>query len=165
MERVEAGWGEDEALQVILHTQWGGRLNRPFALALAAAWEQRYGHHLEVVPDNDCIGVMLPADAAPEALLGLVDGDALDALLRAGLGRSGFFGARFREAAGRALLVTRAGPQQRLPLWVTRLRAQKLLSAVWSLPDFPILLEAWRTCLQDAFDLDALRVRDRKSVV
>jgi len=159
VERVEAGWGEDEALQVILHTQWGGRVNRPFALALAAAWEQRHGHHLEVVPANDAVGVMLPADADPQALLTLVDAGNLDELLRLGLGRSGFFGARFREAAGRALLVTRSGPQQRLPLWVTRLRAQKLLDAVWRLPDFPILLEAWRTCLQDAFDLDGLRER------
>ncbi|MEJ2668228.1 MAG: hypothetical protein P8Z81_14220 [Deinococcales bacterium] len=95
-------------------------------------------------------------------MLDLVDADNHDALRRTGLGRSGFFGARVREAAGRALLVTRAGPQQRLPLWVTRLRAQKLLSAVWSLPDFPILLEAWRTCLQDEFDLDALRQRLRE---
>jgi len=159
VERVAAAWGENETLQVILHTQWGGRVNRPFSLALASAWEQRYGHHLEVVPNNDAVGVMLPSGIEPEALLELVSEDNLETLLRAGLGRSGFFGARFREAAGRALLVTRSGPQQRLPLWVTRLRAQKLLSAVWALPDFPILLEAWRTCLQDAFDLDALRVR------
>lgn len=159
VERVEAPWGDGDALQVILHTQWGGRVNRPFALALAAAWEQRFGHQLEVVPNNDAVGVMLPSGAEPEALLGLVTEDDLDGLLRAGLGRSGFFGARFREAAGRALLVTRAGPQQRLPLWVTRLRAQKLLSAVWHLPDFPVLLETWRTCLQDAFDLDVLRAR------
>ncbi|MEJ2358894.1 MAG: DEAD/DEAH box helicase, partial [Deinococcales bacterium] len=159
VERVEAGWGEGEALQVILHTHWGGRVNRPFALALAAAWEERYGHHLEVVPGNAAVGVLLPADADPASLLELVDGERLDALLHTGLERSGFFGARFREAAGRALLVTRAGPQQRLPLWVTRLRAQKLLSAVWGTPDFPILLEAWRTCLHDAFDLPVLRER------
>ena len=162
VERVEAGWGEGEALQVVLHTQWGGRVNRPYALALAAAWELEHGHRLEVVPDNNAVGVLLAADEDPAALLELVREDALDELLHAGLERTGFFGARFREAAGRALLVTRSGPRQRLPLWVTRLRAQKLLSAVWEMPDFPILLEAWRTCLQDAFDLGALRERLRE---
>ena len=81
----------------------------------------------------------------------------LEALLRGKLEGSGFFGARFRECAGRALLLTRRKFNERLPLWVSRLRSKKLLEAVLAYPDFPILLEAWRTCLQDEFDLEALR--------
>ena len=160
LERVEGGAVErGEALQWILHTQWGGRVNRPFALALAAAWEERHGHRLEVVAGNHAVGVMLPAEADAQTLLSLLSSEDVERWLRRGLETSGFFGARFREAAGRALLVTKRGPHERLPLWVTRLRAQRLLSAVWRSPDFPVLLETWRTCLQDEFDLPALRRR------
>ena len=77
-------------------------------------------------------------------------------LLRKRLEHSGFFGARFRECAGRALLIERRRMGERLPLWMSRLKSQKLLSTVMNYPDFPILLEAWRTCLQDSFDLERL---------
>ncbi|RPI74115.1 MAG: ATP-dependent helicase, partial [Desulfobacteraceae bacterium] len=85
----------------------------------------------------------------------------LETLLRGYLEKTGLFGARFRECAGRALILTRSGPTQRMPLWLSRLRSQKLLQAVQRYADFPILLETWRTCLQDEFDLENLiRVLD-----
>ncbi len=71
---------------------------------------------------------------------------------------SGFFGARFRESAGSALLLPRASARRRTPLWLTRQRAKSLFAAVSRYDDFPLLLEAWRTCLQDEFDLANLRM-------
>ncbi len=81
----------------------------------------------------------------------------LERLLRRTLEQSGFFGAKFRENAGRALLLPRGDFKKRLPLWLNRLRSKTLLEAVRVYPDFPILLETWRTCLQDEFDLDHLK--------
>jgi ATP-dependent Lhr-like helicase len=43
-----------------------------------------------------------------------------------------------------------------MPLWLTRQRAKSLFAAVARYDDFPLLLEAWRTCLQDEFDLSSL---------
>ena len=143
--------------QVILHTGWGGAVNRPFAMALAAAWEERFGQQLEMFPADDMICLMLTGDISGAELLSLVNSARLESLLRGKLEGSGFFGARFRECAGRALLLTRRKFNERMPLWVSRLRSKKLLDAVLAYPDFPILLEAWRTCLQDEFDLEALR--------
>jgi len=143
--------------QIIIHTLWGGQVNRPFALALDAAWEERHGYRLEMYTGDDSIVLQLPHDASGDELIGLVNEGNLEALLRRRLESSGYFGARFRENAGRALLLTRRRAQERLPLWMSRLRSQKLLQAVLGLPDFPILLETWRTCLRDEFDLDALR--------
>ncbi len=77
-------------------------------------------------------------------------------LIRARLGATGYFGARFRECAGRALLLRRGGFRRRTPLWLHRLRAKELLAAVGDDPEFPILAEAWRECLATDFDLDAL---------
>ncbi|MFH1567990.1 MAG: DEAD/DEAH box helicase, partial [Gemmatimonadota bacterium] len=157
LEQVESGPGGLPGNQVILHTFWGGRVNRPFALALDAAWERRFDQRLEIYPGNDCIAIVLPHEDAGEVLLSLVTAANFESLLRQRLEGSGFFGARFRESAGRALLLARSHHNQRIPLWITRLRSQKLFDAVTRYEDFPILVEAWRTCLQDEFDLPALQ--------
>ena len=143
--------------QVILHTLWGGRINRPWGLALRAAWEEKYKYHLEIIENNDCILLLLPHEFSARELLTLVTPENIERLLRRTLETSGFFGAKFRENAGRAMLLPRADFRRRLPLWLNRLRSKKLLEAVQAYPEFPILLETWRTCLQDEFDLDQLQ--------
>ncbi len=146
-----------DSKQVILHTLWGGKVNRPFSLALAAAWEEKYGYPLEIYANNNSILLMLPHSFAPVDLFALVSPHNLEAKLRRKLESSGFFGAKFRENAGRALLLPRADFKKRMPLWLNRLRAKKLMAAVAPYADFPIMLETWRTCLQDEFDLETLR--------
>ncbi|MFC1821801.1 DEAD/DEAH box helicase [Thermodesulfobacteriota bacterium] len=156
VERVNRGPGFTPGNQVVLHTFWGGRVNRPYAMALEAAWEKRFGQRLEIYAGNDCITLLLPHDISGDELLSLVSSGRIEKLLRYKLEGSGFFGARFRECAGRALLLTRPKISERMPLWMSRLRSKKLLDAVSAYEDFPILLEAWRTCLQDEFDLEGL---------
>jgi ATP-dependent helicase Lhr and Lhr-like helicase len=156
VERVSAPQRRDAASQVILHTLWGGTVNRPFALALRAAWERRYGTPVEIMHDDACVTVAAAAIPAAGELLSLVAAGEVEALLREALLRSGFFGARFRTAAACALLLPREGFRRRTPLWLSRQRAKELLEAVGRFDDFPIVLEAWRTCLEDEFELDAL---------
>src|SRR5207244_749941 len=67
------------------------------------------------------------------------------------------FGARFRENAARALLIPRARPGKRTPLWQQRLKAQSLLEVARRYEDFPIVLETYRECLRDVLDLPGLR--------
>lgn len=145
--------------QLVLHTVWGGRVNRPFAYALAAAWRAQLGGHPEVIHGDDCITVTHPAGAEPDDPFALVPPERIEELLRKELEHTGFFGARFREAAGRALLLPRAGGRRRTPLWLNRQRAKEMLELVSEHGDFPLVLEAWRECLHDAFELDALRER------
>ena len=144
------------AIQTVIHTLWGGAVNRPLALALAAAWEEAYRHPLESYVNNDCILVNLADALHLEQLLDLVRPERLHELLRARLESTGFFGAHFRENAQRALLLPRRGFRERMPLWLNRLRSQKLLAAVSRFEDFPILLETWRDCLWREFDLETL---------
>ncbi len=159
VEITSTGPGSVPGNQVIIHTFWGGKVNRPYALALAAAWNKRHDHPIEIHPSNDCIALVLPVDIEAEALLNLVTSDTVEALLRDQLEASGFFAARFRECAGRALLITKRKFNERLPLWMSRLRSQKLFEAVAAFPDFPITLETWRSCLHDEFDLPNLIAR------
>jgi ATP-dependent Lhr-like helicase len=157
IERVSSGPGAVPGNQLILHTFWGGRVNRPFAIALDAAWEKQYGHRLEIYAGNDCIAMLLPHEISGADLLTLVSLHHLEDSIRTRLEATGFFGARFRECAGRALLITRNSIRERMPLWMNRLRSQKILDAVSRHAEFPILLEAWRTCFQDEFDMVSLR--------
>ena len=147
--------GPDREQQIVLHTMWGGRVNRPFALALEAAWRARFPGEADIHADNNAVVVQIKEDVDPALFLSLVTPANFESLLRASLEGSDFFGARFRECAGRALLLTKRSFKRRMPLWMTRLQAKKLLTATKPLADFPIVLETWRTCLKDEFDLEA----------
>ncbi len=139
------------------HTLWGGRINRPLALALEAAMQERYGTLPQVFAANESIAMLLSRDVPAGELIALVTAERVEALIRRRLPHTGYFGARFRECAGRALLLPRRRINARTPLWLSRLRARKLMEAVAERSDFPILLETWRTCLQDEFDLGTLK--------
>jgi ATP-dependent helicase Lhr and Lhr-like helicase len=147
----------NQAPQIILHTLWGNGINRPFTFALCAAWEKNYGQPLQAFYNNDGIALLLAQDVDLRQILALVTPANVESLLRASLESTGYFGARFRENAGRALLLPRANFKRRMPLWVNRLRSRKLLSSVLRYRDFPILLETWRSTLQDEFDLANLK--------
>ena len=147
--------GPDREQQLVLHTFWGGRVNRPFALALESALADRLPGVPDIHADNNAIAIQIKEMIDPGELLSLVTPANFESLLRASLESSGFFGARFRECAGRSLLLTRRNFRHRMPLWVSRQQAKKLMSAVKRLPDFPVLLETWRTCLNDEFDMAA----------
>ncbi|HTA14026.1 MAG TPA: DEAD/DEAH box helicase [Solirubrobacteraceae bacterium] len=85
------------------------------------------------------------------------DPGEVEEVVVAELGGSALFGARFRENAGRALLIPRAYPGRRTPLWQQRLKAQGLLEVARRYPDFPIVLETYRECLRDVLDLPGLQ--------
>src|SRR5204862_6460538 len=116
-------------------------------------------HELEAdaIWSDDGIVVHLPdADEAPPADLVLLEADEVEDLVVRELGGSALFGARFRENAARALLIPRAYPGKRTPLWQQRLKAQSLLEVAKDFPRFPVVLETYRECLRDVLDLPAL---------
>ncbi|MBI2299753.1 MAG: DEAD/DEAH box helicase, partial [Armatimonadetes bacterium] len=104
VELVEQPDAEPAVPQAILHTHWGRDLNRPYALALAGAWEEAYAEQLAFHADQDCIMLTPSREIGAGELLSLVAPDDLDRLLRLRLESSGLFGARFRENAARATI-------------------------------------------------------------
>src|SRR5207302_1217826 len=81
----------------------------------------------------------------------------VESLVTAALSQSSLFAARFRESAARALLLPRRFPGKRSPLWAQRKRASDLLAVASRYPSFPIILETYRECLRDVFDMPAVR--------
>ncbi|MEM9553489.1 MAG: DEAD/DEAH box helicase [Acidobacteriota bacterium] len=160
VERCRSKDGARDAVELaIVHTFWGGAVNRPLAMALEAAWEEQFDTPPRIFHDDWCLLVGLPDGVDAAEIFSLVPPDQVEMLLRSKLENTGFFGARFRVAAQAALLLPRAGFRQRTPLWLHRQRAKKLLEAVSEAGDFPIVLETWRTCLRDEFDLVNLKHR------
>lgn len=148
----------EELYQTVLHTFWGGRVNRPLSIAIRAACHSVGGlHDADIIANNDGIWISAPTPIDKHNLLDALNAENIEAFVIQGLQDSAFFAAHFREAAGRAILLPKGLPGKRKPLWMTRLRAQKLWDEIASFPDFPIAIEAWRSCLQDDFDLPHLR--------
>ena len=136
---------------------YGGRVHAAWALALSARVRDEFGLESDAIWSDDGIIVHLPdADEPPGAELVLVAPDELEELVVRELSGSALFGARFRENAARALLLPRARPGKRTPLWQQRLKAQSLLEVAKRYGQFPIVLETYRECLRDVFDLPGL---------
>ena len=137
---------------------FGGRVHAAWGLALAAKIRAEHDLEADAIWSDDGIVIHLPdADEAPPADLVLVDPDEIEDLIVAELSGSALFGARFRENASRSLLIPRAYPGKRTPLWQQRLKSQSLLEVARDFPRFPVILETYRECLQDVLDLPALR--------
>ncbi len=139
-------------------TPFGARVHAPWALALAARFRDSLGLEVQSIWSDDGIALHLPdADAPPPTDNVVISPDEIEELVVQEVGQSALFGARFRENAARALLIPRRRPDQRTPLWQQRLKAQGLLQVARRYGSFPVILETYRECLQDVFDLPALK--------
>ena len=144
--------------RVCILTPFGGRVHAPWSMALAARLRESLGLEVQSLWSDDGIALHLPdADAPPPTEELLIPPDDVEELVVQEVGQTALFGSRFRENAGRALLIPRRRPGQRTPLWQQRLKAQNLLQVARRYGSFPIVLETYRECLQDVFDLPALR--------
>ncbi|OBA63466.1 ATP-dependent helicase [Mycobacterium sp. 1100029.7] len=145
--------------RVILHSPYGLRVHGPLALAVGRRLLERYGIDEKPTASDDGIVVHLP-DTLEETPVGaelfVFDADEIDPIVTAEVGGSALFASRFRECAARALLLPRRHPGKRSPLWQQRQRAAQLLEVARKYPDFPIVLETVRECLQDVYDVPAL---------
>ncbi|MDH5281868.1 MAG: DEAD/DEAH box helicase, partial [Thermoleophilia bacterium] len=144
--------------RVCVLTPFGGRVHAPWAMALRARLRDSLDFDVQSLWSDDGIALHFPdADVPPPVADLLLDPNEIEELLLVELAQSALYGARFRENAARALLIPRHRPGHRTPLWQQRLKAQSLLQVARRYPQFPIVLETYRECLQDVFDLPALR--------
>lgn len=143
--------------RICVLTPFGSRVHAPWGIALRSVLRERWDTAVEIMWSDDGIVIRLPEaveDIDPEDII--VDPDEVRALVVAELPSTALFASRFRECAGRALLLPRRRPDRRTPLWQQRQRAADLLAVAARHPSFPILLEATRECLHDVFDLPSL---------
>ncbi len=155
--------------RVCVLTPFGSRVHAPWAMAVTGKVRAAGGPDVETMWADDGFVLRFPdTDVAPDPDLLLLDpNEATDLVVRQ-LGATALFAAKFRESAARALLLPRRRAQGRAPLWQQRKRAYDLLSVASRYPSFPMLLEAYRECLRDVFDIPAfleiLRAVEKRQV-
>jgi ATP-dependent helicase Lhr and Lhr-like helicase len=136
---------------------FGGRVHAPLATCISEKCRVDLDLEVESLWTDDGIVLRLPeSDHPPDPRQLLPQVDEVEELLIRALGSTALFAARFRECAGRALLLPRKMPGKRSPLWAQRKRAADLLAVASRYGSFPMLLETYRECLRDVFDLPAL---------
>jgi len=144
---------------LVVHAPFGSRVTGAWAMVLAAVLTHRYHLEFQYTFDDDGMLFRFPDSAQPldvNALFTLSLAEAERWLLQ-GLAVSPLFAVRFRQNAGRSLILPRSRPGKRLPLWLQRLRSADLQQTVQRYPEFPILAETYRDCLQEVFDWPALQ--------
>jgi ATP-dependent Lhr-like helicase len=135
----------------------GGRIHAPWAMAVAAKVREETGADVETLWGDDGFVVRFPdVDQPPDPSLLLPDPEEVQALVVRQLGATALFASKFRENAARSLLLPKRRPGQRAPLWQQRKRAADLLAVASRYGSFPVLLETYRECLRDFFDMPAL---------
>ncbi len=144
-------------LRICLLTPFGSRVHAPWAMAALRRLREARAGDIEAVWSDDGIVFRVPGGEAPppESLL-FPSAEEIEDMVTRELGGSSLFAARFREAGARALLLPRQHIGRRTPLWAQRKRSADLLAVASQYPSFPIVLETYRECLRDAFDLPGL---------
>jgi len=154
---VERNRDEVGDWRVCIHSPFGGKVHAPWSIAAEARIRRETGADVETIWSDDGIVFRFPeSDSPPDPALFFPGAGEVEALVTERLSETSLFAAHFREAAGRALLLPRRRPGLRQPLWRQRKRSADLLAVAARFPSFPIILETYRECLRDVFDLPGL---------
>lgn len=155
---VEACRDELGDWYVAILSPLGSRFHFALRLALEGRWRQRYGYQPQCLHlDDGLLLKVLDRDEPPLDLLEDLDPVQVQDLVLAELANSALFAIRFRQNAMRALLLPRLRPDRRAPLWLQRLKARHLLQVCRQHPQFPVVIETYRECLQDHLDVPRLQ--------
>jgi ATP-dependent Lhr-like helicase len=143
--------------RLCVHSPFGAKVHAPWAQAIELRIRERLALEVQTMVDDDGIVVRLPeADEAPAADSVLFEPEEIEDIVTDAVGGSAVFASRFRECAARALLLPRRTPGRRTPLWQQRQKSANLLQVASRYGSFPVVLETFRECLQDVFDLPGL---------
>ena len=155
---VESFLDEVGDWRVVILSPFGARVHAPWATAVGAKLRADAYEDIDMVWTDDGIVFRLPESDRPPATEELFPkSEEIEDLVVRELGTTAMFAARFRENAARALLLPRRRPGQRTPLWQQRRRSADLLKVAAKYKSFPILLETYRECLRDIFDIRGLK--------
>jgi len=142
--------------RICVLTPFGTRVHAPWCMAVTAKLRAERALEIESMWSDDGLVLRIPDSDEEIASDELLPNPAeFQQLVLQQLGSTSLFAAKFREAASRALLLPRRRAGMRTPLWQQRKRSADLLAVAARFSSFPILLETYRECIRDVFDLPA----------
>ncbi|MEN6315228.1 MAG: DEAD/DEAH box helicase [Clostridiaceae bacterium] len=149
----------DEAgdTRMIIHSPFGGRIHAPLAVLLHSKLSRLLNCRMEYVYNND--GILLHLFGYTGKLsniFSLIDRESLEDDIFELLPDAPLFNINLRYNLTRSLLVEMNGFGKRTPLWIQRLRCAEAAASVLSKPDHPTVVETYRECMNDIFDIKSL---------
>ena len=170
---AERFFDEAGGMQLIIHSPWGGRINRAWGLALRKRFCVSFDRELQAAATDDGICISLVEQHSfplSDVFLMLRREMVEPALTQASLA-SPMFTNRWRWNATRALALLRSQGGKKVPVAIQRMRAEDLLAAVFpqqvmcqdnqtgpvEIPDHPLVNETLRDCLHEAMDSEGLK--------
>ncbi len=170
---IERVFDESEGTQLIVHSPYGGRINRAFGLALRKRFCVSFDFELQAAADDDTVVLSLgPQHSFPLSQVPtmLKSGTVTDVLTQAVLPHP-MLAARWRWNLNRALVVPRSRGGQRRPIHLQRMEAEDLLAAAWPalaacqenagpgpvpVPDHVLVRQTVDDCLTEPLDAEGL---------
>src|SRR5881409_2450804 len=178
---AERFFDEGGGMQLILHTPFGGRLNRAWGLALRKRFCTTFDLELQAAATDEGIVISLgERHSFPlDAVFGFLRSETLPEMLTQAILAAPMFMSRWRWNATRALALLRFANGRRVPPQIQRMRAEDLLAAVFpaatacqdnhpggmghlTTPDHPLVQETIRDCLTEAMDVGGLETLLRR---
>jgi ATP-dependent Lhr-like helicase len=155
---VESFLDEIGDWRVVVISPFGARVHAPWATAIAARLRREVADEIDLMWSDDGIVFRLPeSDQPPDVDVFFPSVEEIEDTVVEELSSTALFAARFRENAARALLLPRRQPGRRTPLWLQRRKSADFLAVASRYERFPIMLETYRECLRDVFDLVGLK--------
>jgi ATP-dependent Lhr-like helicase len=144
--------------QIAIHSCFGIKVNDIWGYALLAVIQKLYHIQAGVATVDDGILITLPdgCEHDPTQLFYSVTSDFLQENIGGIIMSSPVFVSRFRHCAVRSFLILREYAGKRVPVWLQSLRAAELLEDLREDEEFPVVKEALRESIEEAFDLPHL---------
>ena len=137
----------------IFHFPFGRRVNDALARAFAFQLGKEVGSSVRISLSDDAFLLTFPSRLAIEGIADRLMPKALEPLLRKAIINTEIFAQRFRHCANRSFMVLRNYKGREISLPRQQLRTSQVLEAINEIDSFPMLEEAYREVLYDAFDL------------
>ena len=170
---AERFFDESGGMQLIIHSPWGGRINRAWGLALRKRFCVSFDRELQAAATDDgiCISLVEQHSFPLSDVFLMLRREMIDPALTQASLAAPMFTNRWRWNATRALALLRSQGGKKVPVAIQRMRAEDLLAAVFpeqvmcqdnrtgpvEIPDHPLIHETLRDCLHDAMDSEGLK--------
>jgi ATP-dependent helicase Lhr and Lhr-like helicase len=170
---AERFFDESGGMQLVIHSPWGGRINRAWGMALRKRFCLNFDRELQAAATDDGLVISLVEQHSfpTQDVFRMLRPAILEQELTQAVLASPFFTNRWRWNATRALAVARHSGGKKVPVALQRMRAEDLLGAVFpeqtmcqdnrvgpvEIPDHPLVSETLHNCLHEAMDLAGLR--------
>jgi ATP-dependent Lhr-like helicase len=169
---LERFFDEAGGMQLVLHSPFGGRINRAWGLALRKRFCRQFNFELQAAATEDNIVLSLTSAHSfelIEAARYLHSASVRQVLIQAMLDAP-MFNTRWRWVAGISLALPRFQGGKRVPPQFARMQAEDLIGAVFpdqiacgenivgerEIPDHPLTNQTISDCLTEAMDIEGL---------